>query len=90
MNFYYVSKGVVLQKQRPIRQTVYRIVCPSEVVDGFETIIAETWSPERAKQITDALNFAAKGGQSKSEAKRKSSAANGKLGGRPNKTSSQE
>jgi hypothetical protein len=84
--FYYVSKGVILQKQRPIRQTVFYIVCPSEITDGFETIIGEAYTKERAQQIADALNFASKGGKSTSEAKRKASAENGKKGGRPKKT----
>jgi hypothetical protein len=85
-HYYYTSKGVVLQKQRPIKQTVFYIVCPSEINDGFETIIGEAYTKERAKQIADALNFAGKGGKSRSDAKRKASAENGKKGGRPKKT----
>lgn len=85
MKYYYSSKGIVLQKQRPIRQTVYKIVCPSEITDGFETIIAEAFNPEDARRIVDALNFASKGGNSTSKAKRKASAENGKKGGRPKK-----
>ncbi len=80
------DKGVVLQKQRPIRQTIYYILAPA-INEGFNgLIIAETHSEERARQIVDALNFAGKGGKSTSEAKRKASAANGKKGGRPRKT----